>query len=56
MSYRDSYLSLDPTNTDSLERAKSHEDFRSGSTRDREKDYQEKEKVETLEPVLNRAK
>ena len=25
MPYRDSYLSLDPTNTDSLERAKSHE-------------------------------
>jgi hypothetical protein len=25
MSYRDSYLSLDPTNTDSLERAESHE-------------------------------
>ena len=25
MSYRDSYLSLDPTYTDSLERAKSHE-------------------------------
>ena len=52
MSYRDSYLSLDPTNTDSLERAKSHEDFRSGSTRDREKDYQEKEEVETLDRLV----